>query len=78
MKTAKLLQMALLVTCLSLGSTGCLHPRTKVLDPNTTVVKIPKAVPFTPVSDGYFVPDSTMLRLLDQLSNKDVFGTPGK
>jgi hypothetical protein len=52
--------------------TGCLHP--KVLDPNRDPVRMLKAVPFTPVCDGYFVPDSKMLEILDRLSEKDVWG----
>jgi hypothetical protein len=33
-----------------------------------------RAKVFTPQCDGYFVPDSTMLRLLDRLSEEEVFG----
>ena len=63
--------MAVLSICLTGGLTACRH--TKVIDPNTATVRMTKGLPFTPVSDGYFVPDATMLRVLDRLSEKDVF-----
>lgn len=70
----KRLRTALLVSCLSTGLIGCLHPKVKVLDPNTSVTRQLKGQMYIPPSDGYFVPDSTMLRILDRLSEKDVFG----
>lgn len=76
-KTEKRLWTGLLAICLSAGLTGCAllgRPATKVLDPNTAVVRMLKAAPYTPPCDGYFVPDATMLRVLDQLGEKDVFG----
>lgn len=74
MKIVKRLPTALLGICLLSGLTGCLAPRTKVLDPNSDPVRMAKGVPYGPPCDGYFVPDSTMLRILDRLSDKDVFG----
>lgn len=74
MRIVKRLQTAMLATCLLAGLTGCLAPRTKVLDPNSDSVKVTKGTPYAPPCDGYFVPDSTMLRILDRLSDKDVFG----
>lgn len=73
MRTAKRLLTGLLATCWISGLTGCLHPATKVLDPNTATVRVLKATPYTPPGDGYFVPDAKMLELLDRLSEKDVF-----
>lgn len=67
----KLLLTALLASGLIVSLTGCLSPR--AIDPNTTTVRTPKAVPFTPVCDGYFVPDSRMHQILNLLSEKDVF-----
>lgn len=72
MKTARLLQTALLAIFLGSVSIGC--RATKVLDPTTDPQRIKKRVPFTPPVDGYFLPDATMLRVLDHLSEKDVFG----
>lgn len=62
----------MLASFLTVALTACQH--TKILDPNTATVRMTKAVPFAPVSDGYFVPDSTMLKILDQLGEKDVSG----
>ena len=74
MKTVRLLRTALLASCLISGLTGCLHPKTKVLDPNTDPVRMFKGTNYAPVCDGYFVPDSKMLQILDRLTEKDVFG----
>ena len=64
--------------CLSSALTACRHPRVKVIDPNTAVVRVEGTNTFTPPTPGYFVPDATMLRIMDRLSEKDVFGTEGK
>lgn len=74
MKTAKRLILATVLMSLTVGSTGCLAPRTKVLDPNNDAMRILKAVPYIPPCDGYFVPDAKMLEILDRLTEKDVFG----
>lgn len=74
MKMLKLLPLAILTAFLTIGLTACQTAKIKVLDPNTAVVKVPKAVPYTPPSDGFFVPESTMLRILNRLSDEDVFG----
>jgi hypothetical protein len=67
--------VGLLASCLSIGLTGCLHTQAKVLDPNTTVSPLlPRGTNFMTPSAGYFVPESTMLRLLDRLSEREVFG----
>ena len=71
-RTGKRLLMGLLAICLTSGLTAC--RATKVIDPNTATVRMTKGQPFTPVCDGYFLPDSVMLRVLDRLSEKDVFG----
>lgn len=63
----------MLVLCLSIGLTACV--RTKVIDPNTTPVRMPAGQPTTPAVDGYFVPDATMLRILDRAAELDVWGT---
>ena len=75
MRTRSLLRMALLASCLMSGLTGCLHPAVKVLDPNTAVTRALKGAALVPPCDGYFVPDATMLRIEDRLSEKDVWGT---
>ncbi len=74
MKTAMRLRAGLLAICLMSGLAGCLHPRTKVIDPNTEVCRLPSGTNWTTPRDGYFVPDATMLRILDRLSEKDVYG----
>ena len=74
-KIAQLLPLALLATCLSLGSISCRQVQVKVLSPETSVTRLLIGTNYTPVVDGYFVPDATMLRILDQLGEKSVFGT---
>lgn len=68
MRTRRLLRTALLAICLSTGLTACRHVKVVVIDQNTTVVRITNGVP------GYFVPDATMKRILDRLSEEEVFG----
>ncbi|HEV2391076.1 MAG TPA: hypothetical protein VG146_01800 [Verrucomicrobiae bacterium] len=74
-KTGRRLPMVLLAICLTAGLTGCLHPQVKVIDPTTTVQRLPRGTNVTACVDGYFVPDATMLRILDHLGELDVFGT---
>lgn len=74
MKTVRLLSAALLAICLSSGLIACRHLPVKVIDPNTTVSRLPAGTNYVAPVDGYFVPDATMLRILDRLSEKDVFG----
>jgi hypothetical protein len=71
-RTAKRLQRALLASFCCAALTGCVT--TKILDPTTDPQPVQRNVPFTPPADGYFIPESTMLRILDRLSEKDVFG----
>lgn len=66
--------MALVAISLSAGSIGCRHPGPKLIDPNTTVVRLQGTNVFTPPVPGYFVPDATYLRILDRLSEKEVYG----
>lgn len=72
MKTRTRLLTALLALVWTASLTGCTSPR--LIDPNMTTQRVIKAVPFTPPSDGYFVPDSRMRQILDLLTEKDVFG----
>lgn len=70
----KLWQMALLATCLCSVSTGCQGPKVKLIDPTTTPERVTVGQQYNPPCDGYFVPDATLHRVLDQVTEKDVFG----
>jgi hypothetical protein len=63
----------ILIACSTSGLTGCAH-RLVVLPADKTVVRLPAGKPYTPSSDGYFVPQGRMQDILDRLSEKDVFG----
>jgi hypothetical protein len=45
-----------------------------VLPADRVVVPMPAGKPYTPASDGYFVPKARMQDILDRLSEKDVMG----
>jgi hypothetical protein len=76
-RIARLLRRALPAGFLSIGLTSCAlfqKPAVKVIDPNTTVMRVARGTNFQALVDGYFVPDATMWRILDQLGEKSVFG----
>lgn len=75
MRIVRRLGPVMLGSCLAIGLIGCAHPAPKVLDPCSDPVRLPKGTNWTAVTDGYFVPDATMLRILDHLSEQDVWGT---
>ena len=60
-----------LIACSMTGLTGCAQ-RIKVLAADKVVVPMHTGQPYTPASDGYFVPKARMLDILDRLSAKDV------
>lgn len=62
----KRLLTALLAAVLSLCWTGCQSP--KVIDPYSSIIRLPAGKPYTPPADGYFVPDARMRQILDRLS----------
>ena len=61
----------------SICLTACVH-RTTVLAADRVVVGVKAGEPYTPVSDGYFVPKARMQDLMDRLSEKEIFGTSEK
>ena len=58
------------------GLTGCglLRPKVMVLSADRVVAPMTAGQPYTPASDGYFVPKARMQDILDRLSQKDVMG----
>ena len=53
------------IALLSLTFVAC-HT-VNVIDGNKQVLRLPKAEPFTPSIDGYFVPDARMREILHEL-----------
>jgi hypothetical protein len=54
--------------CLMLISSGC---RTVVVIPaDKAAVAMPAGKPYTPVTDGFFVPQSRMLEILTELEQR--------
>lgn len=72
-RTEQRLLLALLAICCSAVLAACSH--VKVIDPNTTIVQVKAGTTNVPAVDGYFVPEATMLRLMDRLSEIEVWGT---
>ncbi len=66
--------MALLVSALSVCLTGCLHPnpKVKVIDPYSTVTRLPAGTNWVAPVNGYFIPDARMHQLLDVLSEREL------
>jgi len=72
-RTEQRLLLALLVICCSAVLAACSHVR--VIDPNTSIVQVTAGTTNVAPVNGYFVPDATMLRLMDRLSELEVWGT---
>lgn len=79
-RIARQLLTAMLASCLTAGLIGCalMKPRATVIDPNTQVIRLTARTNYAAPCNGYFVPDATMLRVLDRLTEKDVFGPDAK